>query len=155
MKLVTAYPVVINKVRKSPNDYYLAFDGAKATKEQLSAFQKWYNANKPSVSLSVNEDGSLDSATKSAISQMGSKYDKLLKSGKTAENFGKATDVIGKVADTLGGLFGKKDTIPSPTPDVTPTPNKKPKSSSTWMWVVGGLVALGAIVLLVRKPKSK
>jgi hypothetical protein len=155
MKVITGNPVIINKVKKSPSDYYIPFDGKSVTKDQLIAFQKWYNTNKPVVSLAVNEEGNLDNSTVQAINQLGEKYDKSIKSEKILGKVSKGIDIVGKLKDTIFGGGSGGSGIESEAKQDPMEKDKKGTGTGTILLAVGGGLFLIGIILLLATKKTK
>jgi hypothetical protein len=59
MKVITSYPVIVDNVQKSPEEYYLNADASLITSSvvRIKAFQDWLDANKtPAGGLRMNQN---------------------------------------------------------------------------------------------------
>ncbi|MDF7818083.1 hypothetical protein P1X15_10775 [Runella sp. MFBS21] len=76
---------------------------------------------------------------------------------------GKFWDVFGKVLDIGVGIFGKttQKTTTDPDTDTTTTttdrnqPEAEQKSVPTWVWVTGGVLVFGGLMLAIFLPKKE
>lgn len=105
MIVKTTYPIIVNRKRVSPKDYYLNIDGNNVA--EVKAFQDWLDAKFPSGW---------------ATSSSGSKY---IVGGKASNGYGSYRTQTKNAYATYGAEWEKTrttTTTPTPTTPTTPTP---------------------------------
>jgi len=175
MKVFTINPIIVNGVNESYKDLYIPFDGRKASKETILAFQKY--ANKSGYTPALKEDGIYGSNTQKAIdSGLGKKWDDLnayisqapsesiskaplTKEEKRKAFLEKGKDVVKQAKesglwDKALGLFGVKPTTEDGSA-TTPEAKEDEKTSKgvNIALVIGGVALVGAIIYFVTKKK--
>lgn len=172
MNIITSNPIIYNGKNESNCDLYIPFDGKKASKDTLLAFQKY--ANKSGFTPKLKEDGVYGKGTQAAIdSGLGKKWDDLnayigqtATSGEVKKDEKKKGEKIKEafkqakesgLLDKALGLFGLGAKTPAEDSGVSSAPSSiRDEESGKGVQIaliIGGVALVGAIIYFATKEK--
>jgi hypothetical protein len=132
MKVITAYPVIIDKQRKSPDDYYL-----NANDEVTAATKRSVGGSIP-IPAQTGQGGQTDGKKK--------KFNK----DKAGEVYGKVKE--SGLVDSVATLFGLNKAPASVTVEAPKEPLKEGMSTGAKVALIGGgLLLVGGLIYWATK----